>query len=395
MRRIICNGKLVTPSGVIESGSIVIENGIIVDIRSDSLKPESSEDTDATGRWVLPGLIDTHSDAIEMEILPRANGGLFPLDIAFIELEKKMASQGMTTVYHALSIAENVMKKSLRNPETIQQILETIENLTSERKLIHHRTHLRCEVTRTDLVPFIEKLISENTVHQLSFTDHTPGQGQYRDMEEYRNIWKKRMKGSEEEINRIAEESLRKEKLSNEQLRSIANMAYRNHIPIASHDDDSIEKVERMQQLYAVISEFPVHMEVAQEAKRRGMYVVMGAPNVLLGRSHSNNLSAREAIREGWVDILCSDYYPASLLQSIFQLVHLGYPVSLAVNLVSLNPAKALGIEDKKGSLEVGKEADILIVDERNKLPYVEKVLVSGKTVCQMSYIRNIRNWLR
>jgi alpha-D-ribose 1-methylphosphonate 5-triphosphate diphosphatase len=134
------------------------------------------------------------------------------------------------------------------------------------------------------------------------------------------------------------------------------------------------------------ISEFPVELEVAIEAKRRNLAVVMGAPNVVLGKSHSNNVSAYEAIQHGAVDILCSDYYPPSMLQAVFLLHRRGMSMVEAVKLVSLNPAKALGLDEALGSIEVGKTADLLVVRERRELPTIQEVYVDGRSICQMTY---------
>jgi alpha-D-ribose 1-methylphosphonate 5-triphosphate diphosphatase PhnM len=51
-------------------------------------------------------------------------------------------------------------------------------------------------------------------------------------------------------------------------------------------------------------------LETAKAAHISGLLTVVGAPNILLGGSHSGNMSATEAILQGCADIVCSDYYP-------------------------------------------------------------------------------------
>ena len=140
-------------------------------------------------------------------------------------------------------------------------------------------------------------------------------------------------------------------------------MAFR----LASHDDDSREKMDVLQSWKASISEFPISLEIAEEAKKRGIYVVVGAPNLLLGGSHNKNLSSLEAIKAGVVDILCSDYYPGSLLQGIFYLYNLGFDLVETVKLATLNPAKALGLAESLGSIEIGKKADLLLISAEER----------------------------
>lgn len=142
-------------------------------------------------------------------------------------------------------------------------------------------------------------------------------------------------------------------------------MCSKNGIPVASHDDDEATKIDLLKEWKVQISEFPITLDVAKYAKEQGMYTVMGAPNILLGGSHSGNLSAEVAINHDAVDILCSDYYPSSILHSIFYMYKKGKAIEDMVRLASLNPAKALNIADKTGSIEEGKMADILIVEEK------------------------------
>ena len=109
---------------------------------------------------------------------------------------------------------------------------------------------------------------------------------------------------------------------------------------------------------------------------------MLGAPNILLGGSHSGNLSALQAIREKAADVLVSDYYPQSLLYAVF-LLNRRYAVALpeAVAYVTKNPAAAVGIGSEYGSLETGKKADIVFVDSSGELPVIQKVMVNGNLV--------------
>ncbi len=382
----IYGGKLVTPEGVIENGTITIENGVISEIKQTStMDTYGEDDIDANGRWILPGIIDTHSDAIESEMQPRPTSQ-FPITLSFYELERKLISQGITTIYHSLGMFGERSKNTMRRNDVVQQLVNSIRQLSQERPLIHHRIHLRFEITNLHAVPYVKDMIANKEIDQISFMDHTPGQGQYRNMEFQKKFIMARQNMSEDEVKKHLEDLKKMPKVGVEELNSLAEMAKNYGIPLASHDDDSIEKLDFVEEWQARISEFPVDMEVALEAKKRGLYVLMGAPNVLLGRSHSNNLSALEAIKEGVVDILCSDYYPPSLLQSIFSLYYLGYAMNEVVKMVSLNPAKALGIAQETGSLEVGKVADILLVNQFEQRPVIEKVFINGSEIFQISY---------
>jgi len=380
----ICGGRIVTPDGVLEGGTVVIEGGKIAEVsgRCDILGPG---DVYAGGCWILPGMIDPHSDAIEHEMQPRPNSR-FPLEWSFLELERKLAAQGITTIYHSFSMVDGDTPNASRRNASVAEYVHKVRELSRTNRLIRHKVHLRFEITNTGGVPLVEQFIRNGTIDLLSFMDHTPGQGQYRDQELHKRYVMQRQNLNEQEVLRRFEESRRRPKVPPDTLQRLADLAREHGIPLASHDDDSCEKLEIVSGWRAAISEFPVDMETAACAKRRGMAVVMGAPNVMLGRSHSNNLSAREAIRAGVVDILCSDYYPPAMLQSVFLLHREGLPLHLAVRMVTKNTASVLGLSGEFGSIEPGKAADLIMVGMHGDRPVVERVWVGGRTVCLMEY---------
>ncbi|PYM92097.1 MAG: allantoinase, partial [Candidatus Rokuibacteriota bacterium] len=56
---VIRGGRLVSSTGIMSAG-IAIEGGVIVAISRDDALPDSRETIDATGKYVLPGVIDPH-----------------------------------------------------------------------------------------------------------------------------------------------------------------------------------------------------------------------------------------------------------------------------------------------------------------------------------------------
>ncbi|MBB6449917.1 alpha-D-ribose 1-methylphosphonate 5-triphosphate diphosphatase [Geomicrobium halophilum] len=383
-RRII-NGNIVTPTEVLIGGSIEMENGVITEIlphsRVRSLVPD---DIDARNNWIIPGIIDTHSDAIEKEIQPRPSS-LFAPKQAFMELEKKLVFQGITTMYHSLSLREHKSGKQ-RSNETVVNLLEDINEMKQHSRLINHKTHIRFEVTNVKAIPIVREWLELCKMDQLSFTDHTPGQGQYRNGKELKDYIMYTQQMTEQEAVQWMDMYLELERIDHRHLREIADIARRQNIPLSSHDDDTLEKIDTAKRWHASISEFPITLDIAQAAKEAGLYVVMGAPNIILGGSHNNNLSALEALKSGAVDVLCSDYYPPAMLQAAFYLYKHGFlSIPESINLISYNPAKALSIEST-GALKPGLDADILIVNDNSVYPAVERTILKGFTVGQLTY---------
>jgi alpha-D-ribose 1-methylphosphonate 5-triphosphate diphosphatase len=374
---IIHNARLVTPTGIREAASLRVADGRIAEIRDGDLA--GSRTIDAQGHYLFPGFVDLHSDAIEKGIEPRPNT-FFPVDIAVFELDKKIAACGITTMYHSLSFAE--MEVGLRSNSTAAGIIREISQFRHRLK-VNTKVHARFEITDLGAVPYLQGLIRDGLIHLFSFMDHSPGQGQFRDISSYKNYYGRVYGKSDLEMDGIIDRKQRsKEGDAPQAIERLVGLCRENGIAIASHDDDSRDKIEWLHDLGIAMTEFPVTIEAVRAARELGISVCLGSPNVVRGQSQARNLSARDAISWGFGDILCSDYSPMTMLHAVLTLERLKIlPLHEAVNMVSLNPARAVGIADQTGSLEVGKDADMLIVDHSDEFPRILKTFVGGREV--------------
>ncbi len=383
--KLIKNIDIVTRDEVLHDYEIYIEDGIIQEIGKKINKP-NVEVVDGQGGTLMPGFIDVHSDYIEQLAAPRVTS-VMDFNLALYEFERELVTHGITTMYHSISFLKDTGKKALRQPKNVRKMIELIDQSHKQLHLVHHRFHLRLELDNMNVVDDVVEYIQKGQVHLLSFMDHTPGQGQYRDLEIYKKSYLNDEGLSEEQVQAQITNLMNKEKLTLDKIQTIANYAKEKNIPIASHDDDSIEKLDIIKSFNATISEFPITMEVLKEAHEQGFMTVVGAPNILLGGSHAGNLSAKEAIESGCADVLCSDYYPASLLHAIYNMADSGQELHEMVKKVTYNPAQAVGIEAEVGSIEVGKKADMLIVMRLpDKFPAITHVFVEGVQVSNMNY---------
>jgi alpha-D-ribose 1-methylphosphonate 5-triphosphate diphosphatase len=397
MKNYILNATVVGKEKLLTGQAVIIKDDRIqsvIPMEELDKQEKSIEEViyfDAFGGYVMPGFIDIHSDYIEGLLQPRPTC-LMEFEMGLREAEKQLLGHGVTTMYHSLSLMKDngsSAKRHIRNKDSIKKLVALIKDFHDGYHLIRHRFHARYEIDNLEIYDFLVELLESGAINLLSFMDHTPGQGQYRDLEvlikSYPH-WKamSEIKTKEE----ILAEAKAKPVASHEMLKRLANMAHERNISLASHDDDTVEKLSLMKNEYNVkISEFPIEMEVAKKAHEMGIYVVLGAPNVLMGGSHSGNLSAIDAIKENAADILCSDYYPSSLLHSAFKLEQDGI-ISLpqAVKMLTLNPAEAMGIDADYGSVEAGKKADLLVVKKIHGKPMVYKCFIDGRNVLQFEY---------
>ncbi|MFW6306512.1 MAG: alpha-D-ribose 1-methylphosphonate 5-triphosphate diphosphatase, partial [Bacillota bacterium] len=327
--------------------------------------------------YLLPGLIDLHNDTLEKEIEPRPNV-FFPLRQAFFSLENSLICNGITTIFHSLSFASGEL--GVRDPAKVESIIRNIRDI-KKKGLINHKVHLRYEITDNHSVSKIILLIEEGFVDLLSFMDHTPGQGQFRLYENYYQYLHRTYNMDHHEVDDIVRNKMdvsELEKITN--IVELARVAGKNDVKIASHDDDNISRLTFMYEQGVSICEFPINLKIVREAVARGMYVEVGAPNIIRNKSSAGNLKAIDVIKDGISPILTSDYLPSTLLLSIFKLKN-KYPLPYLVKMATLSPAEALGISKQYGSIETGKTANFILVREDDGYPYVQKVFINGRRV--------------
>lgn len=380
---LITNGSLILPDRILTNGAVYMEDGLIAYAGGQGGCSQGADTMiDAQGGYILPGFIDMHSDAIEKEMEPRP-GAVFSIDLAFSELEKKLAGQGITTMYHSFSFAG--AEFGTRETRTAADSIRSIVTLARQHELIHNKIHLRFEITNYQGVDSSMVLLEEGMVHLFSFMDHTPGQGQYPTIQDYQRYLEKMYQIQSHEVEKILAEKAQGRAWSEQSIAVLKEAAQRLAIPLASHDDDSQAKVAYYRDQGVSINEFPVNLEAAAAAHGIGNFVCMGAPNIVRGGSSGKGIRAIDAIEAGYVRMICSDYYPASILHAVFKLAESSMSLPEAAAMASLHPARALGLE-KNGSLEGGHAGDVIVVNMKDNLPVVTNTVVGGCLVYGIAY---------
>lgn len=383
--RVIVGGTLVLPDQEVRK-DLIIRNGRIEQIDRVDQNIFSSDDldvVDASGLYVLPGLIDTHNDEVEKEVAPRPKAHL-PLEMAFDELDRKMAGHGITMIYHSLSLSGGV---SVRGNEMIEEIIRKFSQLAQQRSMVRHRIHLRYEITNPDGMEIVQRHLAAGSFQLLSFMDHSPGQGQFTVPGTAENYMMRTHGLQGDSVRGVVERMLEhQQQVDWPGLKQLAASATAAGIALAAHDSDTVEKVQQAVDWGITICEFPINSETARAASDNGLYVSVGAPNIIRGVSLTKNMRAIDAVREGWVRIICSDYYSAGLLPAAFSLQREGISLPQAIQMVTLNPAQALGIAQDYGSIEIGKRADLILVDTDGLYPIVRKTIMDGEITYQANY---------
>jgi len=376
---ILRNARIVLADRVIEHGWLAVADGRIAEI-GDSGVPAGG--LDMGGDLVIPGLIELHTDHLEAHYMPRPKVQWNPV-AAVVSYDGQLATCGITTVLDSLRVwreegAEEVDGQAVVLAEAISAARDA--NLLRA----DHFLHLRCEIPMPNVVDEAKQLIDRPDIRLMSLMDHTPGQRQFRDEEKLRDYYRGKGAGmTDAELDvMFARRLYCKENYADANMRAIVTLAHQHTIPLASHDDTTEENVTDAIRDRVAVAEFPTTLEAARGLREAGIDILMGAPNVVRGGSHSGNIAAIDLAREGLLDILSSDYIPSSLLMAALQLPLRAPAIDLpaAVRTVTKAPAEAVGLPDR-GEIAVGKRADLIRVHVAHDVPAVRSVWREGHRV--------------
>ena len=373
---ILTNARLILRDDVLP-GSVTIRAGRITDVQPGRSAAAGAIDCD--GDYVMPGVVDVHTDNLERQVQPRMNAR-WPSRSAMLAHDAQCACAGVTTVLDALCLGD--LGFDIGRKKTFQDGVADLDALADTGLLkSEHFLHLRCEMPAKDVLDLLDPVADHPRVRMLSLMDHSPGVGQYSNMDRYRAM--KRASGlSEADIDRRIKDLLaqRAELRDPNRKATLARVANRD-ITLASHDDETEAEIAENHADGIRISEFPVTLAAALAARAHGMTVIAGAPNIVRGGSHSGNVNAADLVRAGAVDAFASDYVPAALIEAAFITADTtGITLPEAVAMLTDNPAKMARLPDR-GRIEAGLRADLVRVRVHEGMPVVRQVWLAGERV--------------
>lgn len=370
----LANARLTLPDTVIV-GALTIEDGVITDIVEGDAVPAGS--IDCGGDLVMPGLVELHTDNLERHIEPRP-GVDWPHLPALIAHDAELASVGITTVFDAMRVGSIHSGKG----RYIDYARTLADELLSARDAdlfkISHFLHLRAEICSETLLQELAAFDSDDRVGIVSLMDHTPGQRQFRDLDLLKTYVSKKRGMDDAEFAAHVENLYGLQKTYGAlHERAAVREAHRLGAVLASHDDTTPEHVATSATNGVGFAEFPTTLEAAQACRAHHVPIMMGAPNLIRGGSHSGNVAAGDLARADLLDIMSSDYVPAALLQSAFKLAAIWDDVPRAIATVTRTPARAAGLQDR-GTLETGLRGDVLRVRVLDQTPLLRGVWSRG-----------------
>lgn len=373
------NARLVLPDTVLK-GDLCVRDGRIAAI--DAAGPVSgAAGENIGGDWLVPGLVELHTDHLESHYAPRPGVRWNPL-AAVQAHDAQIAASGITTVFDALRVGMD--EDGRVTAPDMRLLADAIEHGQAHGRLrADHFIHMRCEVSSPDALAGLALFQDDPRFRLASLMDHTPGQRQFVSLDAYRIYYQGKTGMSDAEFEAFsAARQAQAGKHSGPNRARISEVCRARGVVLASHDDATRAHVEEAIGQGVAVAEFPTTLEAARASHEAGMKVLMGAPNVVRGGSHSGNVSARKLAEEGLLDVLSSDYIPFSLIQGAFLLAETVDGVSLnqAIDMVTRAPAEAVGLDDR-GALEAGRRADLVRVSCDGDVPVVRAVWREGVRV--------------
>ena len=373
----LANATLILPDRVTR-GAVRIEDGRIAAVTEGANVPPGA--VDLGGDHLAPGLVELHTDNLERHLQPRP-GVTFPHPQAIIAHDAELASVGITTVFDALRVGSIPDPQHGYQKYAREVASEIMQMRAADALRISHLIHLRAEVCSETLVAELDEFGAEDRVGLVSLMDHTPGQRQFRDMEKLAQyVQGKRGMSDADFADHVRRLTDLRDRFGDLHEAAAVSVAGRLGAVLASHDDTTAAQVATSAGYGIRLAEFPTTMEAADACHDHGIRTIMGAPNLIRGGSHSGNVAALDLARAGRLDILSSDYVPATLLAGALRLAALWDDLPRAMATVTANPAEAAGLGDR-GRLAPGLRADLIRFAMREGTPVLRETWVRGRRV--------------
>jgi alpha-D-ribose 1-methylphosphonate 5-triphosphate diphosphatase len=376
---VVWNNARIVRADELVSGSVHVIDGTIRSVAAGASAVTGA--IDCEGDYLLPGLVDLHTDHLERHYTPRV-GVDWDGFAAALAHDAQIACAGITTVFDSLALIGG--RKTNNRHLTVEPMVDGVTRAQALGVLrADHRLHLRCEVVEEDIVERFSAFLGNPLLDFMSLMDHSPGQRQFPDLDTYRKAHTELLNFDPARIEEIIQERIEASRTWGPQnRRALAAIGRERGLPMASHDDQTVEHVAESAELGMQVSEFPTTLEAARASRDHDMQIIMGAPNLVRGGSHSGNVAAGTLAEHDLLDILSSDYVPISMIQAAFRLTRepYGFPLPKAIATASANPARAGRLADR-GRIEAGLRADLVQVRLIDDMPVVRAVWREGRRV--------------
>lgn len=379
----IVNGKVITPQGVDRQARLVLKAGRIAEITREQGGVEGAQTIDAQGAYVAPGCIDTHLHGGDGHDFTEATPE------AFRAIAYAHATQGVTTLYPTLAVAPTtVFRQAIKACETVvSQPYEgaRIEGLHLEGNYINPLLKGGQDerfIQLPDPVEYQELLESTRLIKRWTAAPELPGALEFA---RYAHS-----KGILVSLGHTAADY------------PTVKRAYEAGFTHATHFYNAMSGVHKQREYKheGTIESVYLVPEMTVELVADGIHVppailrlvcafkgidrislisdAMAAAACL--RPEHLHLDPRMIVEDGVCKLADRSALTGSIASGIRLIQVMAekaeIPVADCVRMAATNPARLMSINDRKGSIEQGKDADLILFDENFCL---QSVWIGGK----------------
>ena len=359
----IKNGRIYTMAGeIIENGSILIKDGKILEVGKELVAPLDAKVIDAEGKMVFPGFIDAHShlgmweegigfegsDGNEMvdPVTPhlRAIDGINPMDMSFEEAYKggvttAVTGPGSANVIGGMFAAIKTYGKRVDDMIIKEPVAMKVAFGENPKRVYNDQK--KSPITRMAIVA----ILRENLFKAKQYME--------------------KKEGAKDDPSKMPEYDMKMEALER---------VLRREIPIKAH----AHRADDIFTALRIAKEFDVDITldhcteghlIADYLAREGKAAIVGPSLTERSKYELKNLTfdTPRILHEAGVKIAITTDSPVIPLHYLPICAGLAHKSGLdemeALKAITINPAQIVGIDDRVGSIEVGKDADIVIFD--------------------------------
>lgn len=377
MRTILKNGRVITPVRIIENASVIVENGFIKDIfvGTDYTTVEADQVIDVNGKYISPGFIDIHThggggyDFMDGTVEAIIKGAKAHLAFGTTSIVPTTLTSTMDELFSTLDNFREAKDKMIKGPNLLGMHLEGPYFSMEQRGAQDPKF-----IKNPDRNEYLKILNYSDNIIRWSLAPELEGS-----MEMARELTKRGILCSIAHTNANYDEVVKGYENGFTHITHLYSAMSTVHRINAFRHAGVVESAYLIDDMTVEIIADGVHLP---SSLLKLIYKIKGPDRICLvtdsmraagmpeGESilGSNANGLKVIVEDGVAKLLDRTSFAGSvattdrLLRTMINMAEV--PLYQAVKMLTLTPAKIIGVDKRKGSIAQGKDADIVVFDK-------------------------------